>query len=183
MICKHCGKELPDGAKYCPYCAEPVDRILTDEETADDNAQDMDNAMTIKFLKGDLIALILSAPLGMIIALGVNNSIHGFWGYFFGSYLLSTIIVIIYCMIERNNKRRSNIALQYYRDKTSICPRCGSHNIRVYRKGYDFNEAFWGEMFEVKGTRYTAGMDANNAMCKCNHCGYRWNSGYDIREI
>lgn len=182
MNCKHCGMLLPNNAKYCPNCAEPV----TNTSTFNSNklkSDDLTNALTIRFLKGLAILILPSLLIALLISLVLDGSFSGLLGYLFSVFTFGLIFVVIDLMIVKNSKRKSSIAKQFYNDKTSICPMCGSHSINIYRKGYNYNEAFWGTMFKVKGSRYTAGMNANDTMCHCNNCGYKWNSGYDYRII
>lgn len=71
-------------------------------------------------------------------------------------------------------KKRENI---YY------CPHCGSHDIKIYREGYNYNKGFWLRAFGVKGGGYVAGMNSNRARCRCMNCGYDWATDYDYRLI
>lgn len=66
---------------------------------------------------------------------------------------------------------------------TDICPRCGSHNIKLYRKGYNYKVGFWGAIFGVRGAGYAGGFDANNTCCHCMDCGKDWETDYDYRLI
>lgn len=181
MNCKHCGKSLPENAKYCPNCAEPTD--CQSEYLNNTPEEDLSNALAKRAIKGFAIASTVSFVISIIIVFMVNQSISCFLGYFFSALFFCLIFVVIDLMIVRNNDRKTNIITQFERDTTNICPRCGSHSIKIYRKGYNYNEAFWGNMFNIKGSRYTAGMNSNNAMCHCQHCGHNWNSGYDYRQI
>ena len=63
------------------------------------------------------------------------------------------------------------------------CPVCGSRNIKLYRKGYDYKVGFWGAIFGVKGAGYAGGFDANNTCCRCMDCGKDWETDYDYRLI
>ncbi len=179
MTCKYCGESLPENVKYCPNCAEPITSV--NDFLKSTKEEDLSNILAKRALKGMGILVIISIVIAFVIAAVINNSLSGFWGYFFGVYVFGLIFVVIDIMIVKNSKRQSNILVQFYNDKTSICPHCGSHSVKVYRKGYNYNEAFWGSMFKLKGSRYTAGMNANDAMCKCQHCGATWNSHYDTR--
>lgn len=181
MICKHCGEILPQNAKYCPNCAEPTSN--TDDFLKRTKADDLSNVLGKRAAKGMGILVIISLVTAFVIAFIVNDSLSGFWGYFFGVYVFGLIFVVIDVMIFKNSKRKSNILVQFDNDKTSICPRCGSHSVKVYRKGYNWQEAFWGSVFKIRGSRYTAGMDSNEAMCYCQRCGHKWNTHYDIRTI
>lgn len=69
------------------------------------------------------------------------------------------------------------------KDLYNICPRCGSHNIKHYRKGYNYKVGFWGAIFGVKGAGYAGGFDANKTCCRCMDCGKDWETDYDYRLI
>ena len=30
MFCSNCGKQIPDGSKFCPYCGAPVMKIVSE---------------------------------------------------------------------------------------------------------------------------------------------------------
>lgn len=63
------------------------------------------------------------------------------------------------------------------------CPKCGSHNIKIYREGYNYTKGFWLRTFGVKGGGYVAGMNSNRARCRCMNCGDDWATNYDYRFI
>ncbi len=69
------------------------------------------------------------------------------------------------------------------KDNIDYCPKCGSHDIKVYREGYDYNKGFWLRLFDVKGGGYVAGMNSNRARCRCMNCGKDWATNYDYRLI
>lgn len=64
-----------------------------------------------------------------------------------------------------------------------ICPKCGSRNIKLYRKGYNYKIGFWGAIFGVRGAGYAGGFDANHTCCRCMDCGKDWETDYDYRLI
>lgn len=64
-----------------------------------------------------------------------------------------------------------------------ICPRCGSRNIKHYRKGYNYKVGFWGAIFGVRGAGYAGGFDSNHTCCRCMDCGKDWETDYDYRLI
>lgn len=63
------------------------------------------------------------------------------------------------------------------------CPKCGSTNIKLYRKGYNYKVGFWGVIFGARGAGYAGGFDANNTCCRCMNCGNDWETDYDYRLI
>jgi hypothetical protein len=69
------------------------------------------------------------------------------------------------------------------RNNIDHCPKCGSHNIKLYRKGYNYKVGFWGAIFGVRGTGYAGGFDANDTCCRCMDCGKDWETDYDYRLI
>jgi hypothetical protein len=94
-------------------------------------------------------------------------------------------IVIVGAAYARILWKKIKKAVGYVSDKENIekCNRCGSHNIKIYRKGYDYKVGFWGAIFGVKGAGYAGGFDANNACCRCMDCGKDWETDYDYRLI
>ena len=69
------------------------------------------------------------------------------------------------------------------RNNIDHCPKCGSTNIKLYRKGYNYKVGFWGAIFGVRGAGYAGGFDANNTCCRCMNCGKDWETDYDYRLI
>ena len=94
---------------------------------------------------------------------------------------------------ESDVKNAANGAANYFNNtfkeainiKRNIdhCPKCGSTNIKLYRKGYDYKVSFWGAIFEAKGAGYAGGFDANKTCCRCMDCGKDWETDYDYRLI
>lgn len=171
MICRHCGKEYSDEFAYCPYCAEPKpepEKSLEEEyiEKVDNEHSRWNAAAIVSGVIVCVIGTVLLGPLGF--ALGIVNFI---------------------AMIIRGKKinakakkpgRQFTINMQFSKDQTSICPNCGSHSIKIYRKGYDYGHGFW---FRKYGGGYTAGIDRNTACCRCMNCGNDWETDYDYRLI
>ena len=84
--------------------------------------------------------------------------------------------------VSHNFRKSLNEAVNM---KTNIdhCPKCGSTNIKLYRKGYNFKVGFWGSIFGVRGAGYAGGFDANNTCCRCMNCGKDWETDYDYRLV
>ncbi|MGN0535727.1 MAG: zinc-ribbon domain-containing protein [Eubacterium sp.] len=190
MKCSHCGKTIPEDAKFCSYCAEPVSQTLSENDRIW-NERDLERkakskaaldklpkVFAINLILGVCVFLMLFLLQGTIIDISPGIAIV----LSIGIVVLLTITGYIYCRIRLSDRDIVKYK-QFVTDKTSICPMCGSHSVKIYRKGYNWNEAFWGSVFKIKGSRYIAGMESNTAMCHCEHCGHRWNSGYDFRTI
>ena len=177
MICRHCGKEYSDDFGYCPYCAEPkpkpeksLDEVYIDKKVG--------TARFWSILGGVLMQILCLICMGPIL------------GLIFGMCVFPVSIwAIIYGTRKRameNAKKTTRNAIidkQFFVDKTSICPSCGSHSIKLYRKGYNYNVGFWGSTFDVKGAGYAGGFEANNTCCHCMNCGANWETNYDYRTI
>jgi hypothetical protein len=177
MICRHCGKEYSDKFEYCPYCAEPKPRPpkTTDETYVE---RKVGTARFWSIFGGVLLQLFCLVFMGPIL------------GLFFGMLVFPVSIwAIIYGTRKRTleevkkNSRETIIKKQFFIDKSSICPNCGSHDIKIYRKGYNYSTGFWGATFGVKGAGYAGGFGANNACCRCMNCGNDWETDYDYRLI
>lgn len=184
MKCNHCGADIPDGSKFCNVCGEPFDDPIEVEKQIESRAK-------WEFIGKQVGEICLFTPLiGLMTALCykmitvAQEKIVSTKTLVFIGAIGGIVYVILCCIgIIFAPKRHKIIRKQWYRDKTSICPVCGSHSVKVYRKGYNWQEAFWGSVFKIRGSRYTAGMDSNEAMCYCQRCGYKWNTHYDIRTI
>ena len=62
MHCTNCGTQIPDGAKFCPNCAQPVDAVP---------AQPASKRQKMKKKKGSRLVAVLVAVVGVIIILAV----------------------------------------------------------------------------------------------------------------
>lgn len=174
MICRHCDKEYSDEFAYCPYCAEPKpepEKSLEEEYIEKvDNEYSRWNAATI--IGNILLCVFCTVILGPV-------------GFLFG--VVNFIAMLIHGK-RKNVKakkpgRQLIINAQFSNDQTSICPQCGSHSIKIYRKGYNYSVGFWGTLFGAKGSGYAGGFDANTACCRCMNCGNDWETDYDYRLI
>ncbi len=174
MICRHCGKEYSDDFAYCPYCAEPKPAERTEEDELTEYKSGVLNSIVLWAIKcllvcGLLFALALFVE-GWTLAIIVTLVVLGVF----------TLLGVLQYQQKLKPGRTRTINMQFAKDQTSICPKCGSHSIKVYRKGYDYGHAFW---FHKYGGRYTAGIDANTACCRCMNCGNDWETNYDYRLI
>jgi predicted permease len=201
MICRHCGKEYSGEFAYCPYCAEPVTKSnveftklkhLTREERATRSYKIVTVVVAVllffsMFFIGQFLGWkIYPETLG-------NDAFHDEADTFAIIFWISTIVVWvvsrwIYWLITKDklmNKRikKQIITDQFMVEATSICPKCGSHDIKLYRKGYNYKVGFLGAIFGVRGAGYAGGFDANHTCCRCMNCGNDWETDYDYRLI
>lgn len=189
MKCSHCKRTIPEGAIVCPYCAEPVPRTMSKEDMEWERQELERKAKNRAALDSDIFRASLvsvCSPLlsTLLLPFGVRGKTILYVAFFI--FIISIIVFPTLAFLYARSRIANESIVkwkQYCADRTSICPACGSHSVKVYRKGYDWNEAFWGSVFKLRGTRYTAGMDSNLAMCFCKNCGHKWNSHYDYRTI
>lgn len=201
MVCRYCGKEYSDEFAYCPFCAEPVKKPnvgftklkhLTREERVKRSYKNITIVIAVllffsMFFVGQFIGWkVYPETLG-------NDAFHDEADTFAIVFWIATIVVWVlfrwcYWLITKNklmSKRvkKQIIMDQFMFDRISICPACGSHNIKHYRKGYNYKVGFWGAIFGVRGAGYAGGFDANKTCCRCMNCGKDWETDYDYRLI
>ena len=188
MRCNHCGADIPDGSKFCNVCGVAVENAYIEKREVVYNDADgsLASAMS-KFAtatspftqtrKQEDVRFERVSVCPHCKQSVPENAVNC-------PYCAEPIPLIKITREKVTSKsKRKLIREQFKKDKTSICPRCGSHSVKVYRKGYNWQEAFWGNLFRIRGSRYTAGFDSNDAMCFCEHCGHKWNTHYDVRVI
>ena len=200
MVCKHCAKEFSGEYGYCPYCAEPMKKEagfttlkhLTREERVKRGYRNV--TIVVAFLLF-VFAFPVSLALGWLFFPGTwgNDAFYDKADAFAIIGWVTSIVVwvvlrYIYWQITKKSKmkkrvKRQIIADQFCEDVTSICPLCGSHDIKIYREGYDYTKGFWLRTFGVKGGGYVAGINSNRARCRCMSCGNDWVTNYDYRLI
>lgn len=107
------------------------------------------------------------------------------WG--FNSFLIAFLVIgavfVLAAYVSEGqigSAKYRAIQKAHSENPTSVCPQCGSRNVTVYRKGYDYNKGFWYSVFKVRGGMYLAGMDRNKAMCACRDCNHRWETDREI---
>ena len=175
--CHHCGEEYLDNKTYCPYCGEPKPKK---EKTIDEMyvERKVGIARFWSIFGGVLLQLICLIFMGPVLGLVFGMLIFPvcIWAIIYGIKKKTTEDI-------RINSRDTIIKKQFLIDKTSICPICGSHNVKIYRKGYDYSVGFWGSIFGVRGSGYAGGFDANKARCRCLNCGNDWLTDYDYRLL
>ena len=207
MICRHCKKEYSDEFAYCPYCAEPKpaksktfnQEQISEEEQINRISRGADgHYFLITLVVGILwfvFGYLICQFIGWEIYPGTleNDAFHDKADTF---AIISWLALLIGWVLLRwlnlklssENKKQQRIKRyvinsQYLKDQTSICPHCGSHNIKHYRKGYNYKIGFWGAIFGVRGSGYAGGFDANTTCCRCMNCGNDWETDYDYRLI
>lgn len=115
------------------------------------------------------------------------------------SILSVTLIVYVVCLIATGRLKKGDLDIDMKKVAETLahgtdeainvkknidhCPKCGSTNIKLYRKGYNYKVGFWGAIFGVRGAGYAGGFDANNTCCRCMNCGNDWETDYDYRLI
>ena len=182
MICRHCGKEYSDEFEYCPYCAEPKHNVPRKVE----KYHHWGNA-GYKIVIGMVILLFFTFAYAIFYtAINSDGEVVDesvLLSNFLSLYIPLQVIHIAGVIIKYRNKKKKLIMEQFYHDPASVCPKCGSHNIKLYRKGYNYKVGFWGAIFGVRGAGYAGGFDANKACCRCMNCGKDWETDYDYRLI
>jgi len=185
MKCLHCNREYNDEYDFCPFCAEPKPKpkpkpkeVTPESIIRDHDAGSVSNSI-IMFMAG----LILGYPtVGVINFLYVMfndelsaDDIFEWWQTALWAVLFAIAAAFIYygvCMLR--SPQEKIISMQFEKDQTSICPRCGSHNIALGSKGYDWNKAWWGEVIGNDAAKYDAGAESRRVTAHCKHCGNDW---------
>lgn len=182
MICSNCKKEYSNDFDYCPYCAEP--KYAKPQKV--EKYHHWGNA-GFKIAIGMVILIFFSFCYALFYnALksdGADIAESEVLSTFLTIYIPLQIVHIVGVVVKYKNKKNRLIMEQHHYDKTSICPKCGSHNIKIYREGYNYTKGFWLRTFDVKGGGYIAGMNSNRARCHCVNCGNDWATNYDYRFI
>ncbi len=178
ITCRHCGKKYKKDLSNCPYCAEPTLQKKSDETTLENEVKARDSTIGIRsvfisillYLPMLLFQFILRA-LWFVLSKGQWLNVNA-WIF---AAVLSVVSGIIYYFVEKNKSMKQKIIdVQFEKDQTSICPRCGSHSVSLGRKGYDWKKAFWCSVFNIEGGRYLAGMESRRITAHCNNCGHNW---------
>lgn len=50
MICLNCGKEIPDGSKFCPYCGVPIKQNVAESASKTKRYKKLIIGLTVAFL-------------------------------------------------------------------------------------------------------------------------------------
>lgn len=190
MLCPHCKKEYDDSFKYCPYCAEPKPERV---QTLDEKINEKDKSIWAIGLGVIFIAFIPNVIIGYVISIIVYlltpledmydvNQIYESAVKIIDSEKIFTIAAIVSAVIgllyvicwKLKSRRGKMIDIQFSEDQTSICPQCGSHNIALGRKGYNWKEGYRNSVLDIKGGFYLAGMDSRRVTAHCQNCGHSW---------
>ena len=189
--CPNCGKMNLDKANVCAECQCEIHDIAAGTFKAPETQPTVEKQKITNHNR--IVAIVLAGivlfPISWLaiyiwnfIDLAFNDAdYYGGWTITLYSLLISIVVIVVGLLIERfKSDKQKLIDIQFDQDSTSICPKCGGHDIKVYRKGYDYGQAFWQRKY---GGRYTAGMDSNTACCRCLNCGNDWETNYDYRMI
>ena len=101
-------------------------------------------------------------------------------------YALALAVIVdvaLFISDHLKSDKQKQIEMEFYRDKTSICLHCGSKDIHVYPKGYNYKFAFWGTVAGSKNAPFLAGIESNRACCRCRNCGKKWETPYDYDQL
>ena len=193
--CPNCGKMNLDKAEVCKECQCEIHNVVPGTFTTFETPKATEPRKKITNYKRSFTIVLLGIVLFPVfwITIYIWNFIdlmfndanyYGGWKITLYAFVFSFVVLIIGLLIEHfKSDKQKLIDIQFDEDATSICPRCGSHNIKIYRRGYDYKVGFWGAIFGVKGAGYAGGFGANNACCRCMDCGKDWETDYDYRLI
>lgn len=167
MVCRHCSKEYDESYDFCPFCSKP--KLSKNDKRRIVQARRQKNeskgliVLPLVFIALAACSLCFSSPIK--------------WLFFVIFIIAGTI------SINRLKQRDRENGFIPTRENVEYCPRCKSNNLKVYRKGYDWNRGFWYRMFNIKGGHYLAGAENNRAVCHCKDCGKTWETDFDIRHL
>lgn len=192
--CPNCGKMNLDKADVCKECQCEIHDVApgTFKIAETDKTEERKKITNYKRNFSIVLLGIILFPVSWMAIYLWNwyDLIANDAGYYGGvtislySLFISVIVIVCGLLIEHfKSDKQKLIDIQFDDDSTSICPKCGSHNIKLYRKGYNYKVGFWGTIFGVRGAGYAGGFDANKTCCRCMDCGKDWETDYDYRLI
>lgn len=195
--CPNCGKMNLDKADVCKECQCEISDVKPGTFKTQNTQEEKEKKTSAKVTnhKQNFAIILLG-----IILFPVSWGVIYLWNWidlifneanYYGdgtislyALLISVFVVVCGLLIECfKSDRQKKIDIQFDEDQTSICPRCGSHNIKIYRKGYNYKVGFWGSIFGVRGSGYAGGFGTNTACCRCMNCGNDWETNYDYRLL
>ena len=119
MYCDYCGKEIPDGSKFCPNCGKTL-AVIPDTETVRPAEKPVD--VTPEKPEPEQPAPVQPAPKVVfqqpVIQLPPEYKPISMWGYFgyeilYGLPFIGWIILIVMCFAPAN-KNVKNFARSYF---------------------------------------------------------------------
>lgn len=167
MKCINCGKRIHRKDYICRYCGAEVGRAI--KKRKEKQSRKMEPYSFALIFPSIFFGLLFTAAAFASVLMPPLLVPIIIVGAIYGGYLWEKI----------------KKAVGYIPDKDNIekCNRCGSTNIKLYRKGYNYKVGFWGSIFGVRGAGYAGGIDANKTCCRCMDCGKDWETDYDYRLI
>lgn len=193
--CPNCGKMNLDKTNVCKACQCEIYDVAPGTFKKVETPQTIASQKKITNYKKNFSIVLLGIVLFPIswVAIFLWNFVdlilndadyYGGWIISLYAFLISVVVVVVGLLVEHfKSDKQKLIDVQFDKDATSICPKCGSHNIKLYRKGYNYKIGFWGSIFGVRGAGYAGGFDANHTCCRCMNCGNDWETNYDYRII
>ncbi len=199
--CGFCNKEYDEKYNYCPYCGEP--RLAMEDDKKENAEETAYKALLILPVIGFVGGMVASMIVGWIIHF-IRCIFYIFKGYTIPQlprfstplevFVICGVIVAVIMFVlsvyavnkrekniregilprKREPSRKEIIREQFRNDSTSICPECGSHNISLGRKGYDWSKAAWYSFFGIKEGVFWAGKDERRVTAYCNNCHHKW---------
>ena len=168
MKCINCGKKIHRKDYICNYCGAEVGTAVKKSKERTPRKKADRHSLALVFAPV-FIGLLLTAALFSAVLMPI----------------LLIPIVLVGAVFGRTLWEKFKKGTGYVPDKDNIekCNRCGSTNIKLYRKGYNYKVGFWGAIFGVRGAGYAGGFDANHTCCRCMDCGKDWETDYDYRLI
>ena len=177
IVCSHCGKEYSSDLKYCPDCSEATSVSESKQRLGEREQKKHTLAFAVETAKlfiGIAAISVVGACFARFCEI-VNEDIFGnFFVWFIVFFAFCSIFAVRVTIDRKKDMKWQNRMAKFHADNTSICPECGSHDLSFGRKGYDWNYAYWGSVFKIKGSQYLAGMDSRRVTAHCNKCGHRW---------
>lgn len=184
--CRHCGKKYENGLSNCPYCAEPTLRKNSDELALEDEIKSRDSTIRVISVFLPIFLYLPMLLFQFILKILWFLFSKGQWlnvnSWIFAAVLSVAGSVIFYFVEKSKSTKQKMIEIQFEKDQTSICPRCGSHSVSLGRKGYHWDKAVWYSIFKIKGGIFYAGVDSKRVTACCRNCGHRWETDKEWLE-
>lgn len=182
MFCMNCGKELPDGAKFCMHCGATLDRSSQAQPVtpATPVVESIPNfPMELNGVTYNVVELCDRIELLKIDGMFSRaNSCHKLSDITGIGNSKSTELVIEW---EHNDDLKNMVrkyqGMQTPADDIPRCPKCNSTHIEIDKKGFSGGKAIVGGLLTGPVGLAAGFMGKNDRIGTCLKCGHKWKIG------
>lgn len=186
MFCQHCGKEVPNGAKFCTYCGGALSAPIQSESSTPTNIPPIydragnliDPSVLLGVYKNDISLARYFQACTDYSASDAKAIISSIKENITPAQMNFASAIVTQGNLEAQSKPKTMSKRERIKENKSnavaCCPKCGSTSLSANKKGFGVGKAVIGAAIAGPIGLVGGNLGAKKLFVTCLNCGHRW---------